>query len=644
VGDRITRTDQTLEGGGTKAEETRSLHQPSVETVLTSGPITWTQTFEVQDTRTSSNVSPDVDRLRTWILEQVEWAPQAWPRLTARLDRRTDEDDLFTDREEIYTLLQLDDARGPFDWLYAFETQTLRDNNVDGERFGAENRLRAGWRDELVDGALYSSVILNSRVRQDTNEFDQPGTGVPPGEVFPTQGLALVDTTPNFAVLASNPALIDGDELTPVGINIGGFVSGGQTYWNIGVGIGLNATIDKILLTTEEEVDPFLVEQFSFSVWTSNDNDSWTLVQGTVPYVYDDVNRRFRLSFTPVTGLYLKVVNEVSPPGAPAVQVTEMRIFGPDGAGGGGSTTESNLYEHNVRANFNYRGVDNVSLTWDIFGQLAGNEYNGDTTRDEHRLDNSLNALWAPADRVDVSLRAENRNIQDKIRPDELVTVLGGTVEYRPLDTLDVGASYTWSDREFALTGDYTSEAAQLRSTARLLDDLEAEISLEHIVQDDQGLQIETTRDILTLGLVARVTPRFDLTLRWSDTDAALAGPGADESLDPSSQTWELLGLWRMTDLLTGEVRLLYRDAQFGEGLDENYRLSWLPLPDGSVDIQLDVLRRVDGLQELSTDTYSVLVQWLINKRTWLNFTYGAQIPEEADRTDLFTVVLNVRF
>ena len=44
---------------------------------------------------------------------------------------------------------------------------------------------------------------------------------------------------------------------------------------------------------------------------------SWTLVQGTVPYTYDDVGRRFRLSFAPVTGLYLKVVNEVSPPGAP---------------------------------------------------------------------------------------------------------------------------------------------------------------------------------------------------------------------------------------------------------------------------------------------------------------------------------------
>ena len=644
MGDRISYTDIQVEAPGVDGSETQLLHQPAVETVLRSGPLTWTQTFELQDLSTTSNIADDSERLRTWMLQKVEWGPEEWPRLTARLDRRTDENDLFTDREEIYTVLQVDDARGPFEWLYAFETQSITDQNVGSERLGFENRLRARWQDELLDGDMFSSVTLTGRVRQDTNDFDGPSSGVPPGEVFPIQGLADVDTTPSFGVLPGNVALIDGDESTPAGINIGGFVSGGQTFWNIGVGIGLNATIDKVLLTTEEEVPSFLVDQFSFSVWSSSDNESWTLVQGSVPYVYDDVGRRFRLSFSPVTGLYLKVVNEVSPPGAPAVQVTEMRIFGPSGGASGSSKDERDVYEHNVRANFNYRGIDSVSMTWDVFGQLAGGDANGMTTRDETRLDNSLSALWAPLERVDVSLRAENKNIRDSVRPDEFVTVLGGTVEYRPLDTLDVGASYTWSEREFGPTGDYTSDAAQVRSSARLLKNLEGEVSFEHVVQDDQGLEIETTRDIVSAGLVARVTPRLDLTVRWSNTDAQVAGAGAGSATDPSSQNYEVLALWRATDLITTEARLVWRDAPAGTGLDENYRISWLPFPDGSVDVQLDALRRVDGFQELSTDSYSFLVQWLINQRTRLTFNWGALIPEDAERTNVFNVVFNFRF
>ena len=642
VGERAVYTDRSADIGGGEIDETETVNQPSVETILTSGPLRWTQSFEIQDTNTEGDPLPDNDRLRTWLLEKVEWAPEEWPTLSARVERRTDEDDLFTDREEINSLVTVQDAVGPFEWLYELETRSSMDENANIDRQAIDHRLRGTWRDELFDERLSTSVSVNLEQGYDDTTYGGPDTGLPPGEVPAVQGLSGLDTLPALSTLDPNPALIDSDENTPAGINIGGFASGGQTFWNMGVDLGFARSIDKVTLTVAEEVPGFLVNQFSFSVWTSADNNIWTLVQGAVPYTYDDVNRRFRLSIPTVTGIYLKVVNELSPPGAPAVEVTEMRVFSTAGATNT-STQDRDDYLRNVLGNFSWRTTDTLTLGWNVLAERSGTEFNDVTQKDEQRLDNTLSALWAPHEKVDLSLRAENQDIQDDVLFDQRVTQLSGVLTYRPLETLDIALSQLWSERDYDPTGTTRNQNTQVRATALLLEDLEAEAGYEWLASEDEGVDIDTDRDVIFASLIARLSPKLDVTLSWRDENAKQSGPNVTlDNLD--SDDFELLALWRLSQLVTAETRLTWRNTPEGSGVDQNWRLDWVPLPDGSIDLQFDLLRRVDGIQELTTDQYSAQVKWLINPKANFNASWATQIPEDEARSNLFSFALNLRF
>ena len=48
-------------------------------------------------------------------------------------------------------------------------------------------------------------------------------------------------------------------------------------------------------------------------VWVSDDNDFWTQVSSSAPYLYEEPLRRFRIAIPPVTNRYVKIVNTATP-------------------------------------------------------------------------------------------------------------------------------------------------------------------------------------------------------------------------------------------------------------------------------------------------------------------------------------------
>jgi len=333
------------------------------------------------------------------------------------------------------------------------------------------------------------------------------------------------------------------------------------------------------------------------------------------------------------------------PPTAGAIFVTEMRVFTPSGiAGRPAVRQDSDDNTRQVSTSLSYRATDRLRLGYDLLLRDTQRDLEGTTTRDERQVDHRASAWWTATDEVDASFSVSRSRTNDRNAFDERRTGLNGLVAWRPLDTLDVAA--TLSDATYVREGssDQRLTAYQVRSAAQLLDTLQAELSVErNRLQDDFNARI-VRRDIVRSSLFASLTARFDATLMASKEFADVTGSGASLIPDPDETRYGVLLLYRPTELLRTYLDLEWVDNFVGDGLDQRFQVDWFPFPGGRVDIQLDAQRQVAGVVGTTQDTYTALVRWLMNAKAWLQFSYGVQIPEDADRVDILTLSLQVTF
>lgn len=640
--ERLILTELEQESAGVTSSDSRVLNQPSVDLTYDNGVFKWTQGLELQQFESQPTGSPKNKLNQTDILEKVEWSPLGLPKFTAWLDARTSKDDLFTDLTDRETVFQIEDTRGPFSLLYAFENQDSKDNESGVDRQRDQNLFRGTYADAFIDDKLSVNVSVFSDSSKTTTNTPSGGGVLPPTEVFPNKGLTLLDPSPSISILADTPALIDFDDLTSTGINIGGFVSGGMTNWNLGVDLPLGSTIDLLVLSTHVEVDSFLVNQYSFSVWVSDDNNFWTLVTGSAAYTYDDIARRFLITIPAVTKEFVKVINTASPPGAPAIFVTELRAFAPDPGGGGGGATTAEVINRSITSNLTYRANDDLTLGYDLLVSEVVNEVNGMKTRDETRIDHGASALWRPTDIVDVNLRASVSDTDDPSQSDETFDSLNAVVNVRPLDTVDIAFSHTSTDRTIDGLDTLATESYQARMATQLLETLHGEILFESNTQEDTTNMRTIDRTVVGANLIASVTSAWNVTMGVRNEEATVTGPGAAGIPDPSETIAQVLVVYRPSDQVTAEADLEWRDTFSGAGLDQRYRIDWIPFPDGTLDIQLDMQMQQDDVFGTGANRYLVLTRWTMNPKTFIEVNYAIQEPQDDETTTSIAIAVNV--
>lgn len=252
------------------------------------------------------------------------------PRVETWVEWDSRQDDVFVEQSNVEGTLLVQRPDGPLTYELLLQAEHEEDDRTGVERDRWESIVRGTYQDTHLDGDLEVRVGVFLNARDQTSRFPSGVTiGLPPDEVVPAEGLAEIDPTPELGTLATNAALIDGDEDTPAGVNIGGVASGGQPDWNIGLRSAQPRTVDLIVLTTEEEVIPFLWPDFTFSAWVSDDGQLWDLVTSDAVFSYEAAFRRFRILLPPATGRYFKVVAAAVPATADAIWVTEIRAFEP---------------------------------------------------------------------------------------------------------------------------------------------------------------------------------------------------------------------------------------------------------------------------------------------------------------------------
>lgn len=623
---------------GIESQDTATTIRPSAELVVTADTLRWSQRFESLRTRSMFSLGQDTHLARNDLLEKLEWTPPGLPQFTAWIDLRTVDDDLYVEQTTVESLFQVQQTLPVIDYQYTLLSRVDEDDRSGVENDRLEHTLRASWREDTEGSRFTSTVSVFANRRR--NDLSGSSGGLPGVEVFPAQGLAERDTTPQISTLPVNAALVDGNDTSSAGVNIGGFSSGGEEDWNLGARLPPGSTIDTIHVTTVDTVDAVFASQYVFTVWVSDDNAFWTQVANIAAPDYDVVLRSFRLSLPPVSSQYVKVVNRTSPATAPAVLVSELRFFASPTSASPTITTHDET--ESATAALSYRVTDQVTLGYDLFLQQANTDTSGVDVRDENRIDQGLWANYVPSSKVDANVRFANQRTRDPIVQDEDVTTLTSVVAYRPLETLDLNASYTSTDRDLDGEQSLRTDALQGVTSAQLLETLRADFTLQKSTQDDTTNSRTIDHWVTGFSLVADVTSAVELTLGWRDDRADVSGSGAADIPDPSERRTEMIWVFKPSDQLVMQVELDWVDTFAGSGLDQRTRIDWIPFADGALDVTLDYDRvSVDSTSDTAYDRYRGQMRYTLTPRAFFQLDYSMQDPRDDSRTEIVAIAFN---
>jgi hypothetical protein len=242
--------------------------------------------------------------------------------------------------------------------------------------------------------ASYSRQFFKNRVafstdyvRSNSTSETRSGHGALKLPLFPFAGLSTISTfnspppPPIIAVVLSpNQPLIDGNLTASTGMNIGQSVSfsGDTKFREVGLDFVTPTAVNTLdvvvaLNQANQDLPASVADTFTWYIYTSPDNQNWTLYQAGLRAAFDPFSNRFEISFPDVTARYIMAAVQplsiavVAPPGTDLsnIFVTEFQAFivRSSTLGGGKSSSSSELYDLNVRVNL----LDSPRLVYNMY-------------------------------------------------------------------------------------------------------------------------------------------------------------------------------------------------------------------------------------------------------------------------------------
>ncbi len=200
---------------------------------------------------------------------------------------------------------------------YDFGDQRTVNTGLNLERKAQEHTGRFSYGLNVLHklASVHASYQINDR-----SERELRGTDVVTLISLPAvQGLYASDPAPEFGVLDTLPALIDNNLVIPASSELN--LSSAETH-NLGLDFGAPLELDRLFLYTDTLANPDLL----WSVYRSEDNQTWTQVRAPAPVPFSTVFTRYEISFDKQSSRYVKVVAMPLLQTRP-VYVTELRAY-----------------------------------------------------------------------------------------------------------------------------------------------------------------------------------------------------------------------------------------------------------------------------------------------------------------------------
>ena len=624
--------------------------------------------YDLADDSVKTSGQPDSALTRQTYSAQLSWRPPDLPWTQARYARSTTRDDplALVNIEDDQLFLKSEYSYRGLNAHYAGTYLDTRDKirEIDTRQISHEGKL--SYATTVLDGRVSLSTDNRLRLSELTTEtggrFTGPG-GAAADLVTPVAGLSALDDTPLSDALGPNSALIDGDTTTGAGVNLGFPGPGGDfRRRNLGLDLGAAVAVSRLRVWVDGWGPGILPADitgwFSWDIYTSADNLTWSLHATVAPAIFGPFDRRFEINFPTATARYIKAVTRPLPGGIvgstdsslyPNIIIAEVQAFVDRTVPGAGQQrvirTETLVRTHNVdiravlfrspslyyRFNGDYQEIDPDAET--RYSMSNGLFF---THRFHPIVSASANASW--------ELGKERDETRTGFR-------YYGSVATTPLKTLTNSLVYS-GNREWAGETTTTNNSLVLHNTAQLYRGLDATLNLgAQLTSSRQGDGASSSRRELYVNLGTGISPHPSLTLtsyylgKLSHTSA----DGAEGASDTTENRWDLgLSFTPFPTLFLSATVNIGSATGEETTVVQNYGVSWSPFRDGT--LQLSLYYAENHLAEdASSRIIQPTVRWYLStrRRTYLEASYQLNTSEaSAFRTEsrLFSARLNVYY
>lgn len=381
----------------------------------------------------------------------VSWHPAELPSLDLQLHRseaydwartnvdRTSEDALVATRYK---------PTDPVDLGLSVRGDQTKDHLSGLETRSITESVLASYTDTFLGGrsTVYASYSGSARVQ---TVSIGGATAVVPTLQIPAAGLSIVEVFPAIATqvtLNPNPALIDGNQATSAGLNLGFSATtstgGLRQYRDIGAQFANVITpVNMVYVWVDRKVPDDVAATFIWEAYRSDDNVTWTRIDtGTV--LFGQVDYRFEIPIQRTEARYLKVVTRpmvatvTTDPQLSEIFVTEAQflLLVPAQEARGRSSAVSG----SVNASGRLTLVPSIGLTYDVSSFLS----HSNSARVTWAVNNGLSASGRLGHNVRVFGRVD-RSDTDTGRGHEASNRWAGSLAAQPIPTLSGSITYS---------------------------------------------------------------------------------------------------------------------------------------------------------------------------------------------------------
>jgi hypothetical protein len=618
------------------SESSTTSIRPFVDLTLRNPVFTAGGKYNMREVKTSGTDSDQLTTINENYSAVFGWRPAGLPSLDMRVDTTNhyDKDRVIQDTVNDFFSLSLR-------YIPEYEQLSGLDVRYQPTYTKINNRLDDVITTNLThNGRLtFSDTFYNRRVSLSTSyniahTEAEITTSSTTGEIFtqlfPFSGLSVIDDTPDEGALNANSDLIDGNLAEGAGINIG---RGDTQPRNIGLDFVTASEVNVIYVWTNRELPSQIANSFSWDIYTSQDNQNWTLLSTVPVAIFGSFQNRFEINFLNVKTRYIKVVTSPLSAAEAALApgfadpdnifVTEIQAFLKTSSSqierSVHDSTTNHIYNLDVRARI--LDVPTLFYEFSYFLTKAASSFTNSTLSNGLSVSRSFGS--------DITTQARVSREDTVLQEDNGVSYLyNASVTARPLQTLSHTLNYSGELQE---TGDEktNSNSIFLNNSAELYKGVN--INLNGGVSFQRKNSGENTRN-MTFSFGSGIVPHRRLAIDLYFSSADIRQTGGERDMSDTTQR-ETVGVSYKpfdTMYLLVSFERIKTDSAAQDLM--NYGASWSPFPDGSLQFTFSYNENLNSDGEKVT-LISPNVRWNISRRTFLDLSSQYLKSESVSQT-----------
>jgi hypothetical protein len=637
------QTDSMTNTNGAKTKSTETNVQPIVDLTLRSPVYTAGARYSRREETARSQGGPTTTNINeiyagTFGLKPVD---RNLPTLDLRADHSHLYDKAHTSQDTVKDSAGFTLDYSPvnnFDMQYR-PTYIVTTNKLDG--IETKSLTHVG-RVEYGGSFFRNRVSFDANYNVSSNELrtSASGTGTVDISVVPFSGLSAIDDTPLDGALSQNAALIDGNLTAGAGINIGlPSIGGDSRERNIGLDFSLARDVNTLYVWVDRSLPAEISSSFSWDIYTSADNQTWSLYTTVSPALFGAFDNRFEISFTSVHTRYIKVVVKPLSPavqgaaGFPDIFVTEIQAFSST-LSPGKSNRSTQIFNFDAKALL----LTNPNLYYNLSYFLVKSEPFSD---ERWTLLNALTATHRFNRVFSGSVRAGREDFSEPTNFG-FAYVADTSLEAVPLKTLRHNLTYSGRFQQ-DLSGRTNTNSVFLYNNAQVYTGVLLTATGGMTFQDKPGGERVESTD-LSAGLNLQPHPTLNLNFYQDTTTSHTSGGGVQESTRRTSRTDESAS-YHPVETLYIVVAMSTVELPDRTQRVQSYAVNWSPFFGGNLQFAVTYNESVESEKNARVRSLFPSLTWKISRISYLAVSYQlTQGKSDEGRSDTKLFSTNLRW